>query len=198
MWQPTLLGGGEPSIDSMFCRTERTWLDDTGWVDYVPGWVDGSTSLFEEIRANTRWHHQRREMYERIVDVPRLTARFPRDANPSPLVQLMSRALSERYGFPLDRISAAYYRSGADSVAWHRDRVVRELDVGVVAIVSLGGPRTFMVRPLSGGSSTPFSFGWGDLLVMGGTSNRTWEHCVPKTTHAQPRIALMFRHVDVG
>ena len=194
MWQPSLLGGGEPTVDSVFSRCERTWLDDTAWVDYVPGWVDGSTGLFDELRAATRWHARQREMYERVVDVPRLTARYPDDGEPPAIVPVMSAALSRRYGFALDRISAALYRDGSDSVAWHRDRRVRELDEAVVAIVSLGGPRTFMVRPLGGGPSRSFSFGWGDLLVMGGTSNRTWEHGVPKCAHAEPRIALMFRH----
>lgn len=195
MWQPTLFGEEAPAVDTLFSRVERTWLDGSAWIDYVPGWVTGSVTLFQEIRAKTQWHHQRREMYERVVDVPRLVARFPDDGEPPALVRLMSGVLSRRYGFELNRISAALYRDGSDSVAWHRDRRVRDLDEGVVAIVSLGGPRTFRARPLGGGASTSFSFGWGDLLVMGGTSNRTWEHGVPKVAHAQPRIALMFRHV---
>ncbi len=194
MWQQTLLGHEEPSVDTVFRRARRTWLDDEAWVDFVPEWVSGSTRLFEQIWCITDWHQKRREMYERIVDVPRLTARYPRDGVLPPVVGVMTRALSKQYGYRLERVSSALYRDGSDSVAWHRDRGVRELDDGIVAIVSLGGPRTFMTRPLGGGESTSFRFGWGDLLVMGGTGNRDWEHCVPKTSHADPRIALMFRH----
>lgn len=193
-WQPSLLGGGEPGFDKTFGRVRRIELDRDSWIEHATGWVTGSTALFQAVREATTWHAERREMYDKVVDVPRLTARFPEDGGDHPLIAAMAAALSARYGFELHRISAALYRDGNDSVAWHRDRGVRELREGCVAIVSLGGPRRFMVRPLGGGQSQAISFGWGDLLVMGGASNRTWEHAVPKTSHAEPRIALMFRH----
>jgi alkylated DNA repair dioxygenase AlkB len=78
-------------------------------------------------------------------------------------------------------------------VAWHRDRELRALGDTLVAIVSLGGPRRFGVRPRGGGTATYLSSGWGDLPVMGGACQRDWEHCIPKARRAEPRLALMFR-----
>ena len=63
-----------------------------------------------------------------------------------------------------------------------------------MAIVSLGGSRRFLLRPKGGGQSVRLEPGPGDLLVMGGACQRTWEHTVPKVAFAQPRISLTFRH----
>jgi alkylated DNA repair dioxygenase AlkB len=78
-------------------------------------------------------------------------------------------------------------------VAWHGDRVARELPEAIVATVSLGEPRQFLLRPAEGGPARAFALGWGDLIVMGGSCQRTWRHSVPKVTRAQPRITVMFR-----
>ena len=133
-------------------------------------------------------------MYDRVVAVPRLLARPPKDGPGHPVLGAMRGALEERYGARFSEPSLALYRGGRDSVAWHRDQVLRELDRAVVAVVTLGGPRKFMLRPHGGGESLAFSVGWGDLVVMGGSCQRTWEHSVPKQKHAEPRMAIMFRH----
>jgi alkylated DNA repair dioxygenase AlkB len=106
----------------------------------------------------------------------------------------MIDSLTARYQIPLDRVSAGSYRDGNDSVAFHGDRIARERPHVIVATVSLAGPRRFLIRPKAGGSSRSFSLGHGDLVVMGGGCQRTWEHGIPKTTRAPARIALMFRH----
>ncbi len=106
----------------------------------------------------------------------------------------MAEALTNRYGVALDQISAGWYRDGRDSVAFHGDRIARERKQAIVATVSLGSPRRFLIRPRSGGAAKAFSLGHGDLVVMGGSCQRTWEHGVPKTASADGRIALMFRH----
>ncbi len=131
-------------------------------------------------------------MYDRIVSTPRLVARFSPFLHP--VLPEIVDVLSARYGVLLDRLSAGFYRDGSESVAWHGDRVARELPEAVVATVSLGGPRRFLIRPAEGGTSIPFSLGHGDLIVMGGSSQRTHRHTVPKVATAPPRIALMFRH----
>jgi len=132
-------------------------------------------------------------MYDRVVDVPRLVAELPGDGPELPILADMSAVLSERYGRDLARVSLAYYRDGRDSVAWHGDRVGRRVDDTVVAIVSVGAPRRFLLRPTAGGGSHAFALGWGDLLVMGGTCQRTWEHAVPKMVRAGPRISIQLR-----
>ena len=107
----------------------------------------------------------------------------------------MRSALSERYREEFTRVSAAYYRDGRDSVAWHGDTIARKLPNALVATLSLGGPRRFLLRPSGGGRSIALSLGLGDLLVMGGSSQRTWQHAVPKVKSAEPRISVMFRPV---
>jgi len=132
-------------------------------------------------------------MYERVVDVPRLVAVLPDDGPGHPVLDQAAAVLSRHYGLALTRVSLAYYRDGRDSVAWHGDRLGRLVDDTVVAILSLGEPRRFLLRPAVGGASRAFDLGWGDLLVMGGSCQRTWQHAVPKTALAGPRISAQFR-----
>ncbi|HBQ19660.1 MAG: alpha-ketoglutarate-dependent dioxygenase AlkB [Sandaracinaceae bacterium] len=190
--QTSLFGHDAPEIDLAFHRVERIQLDRESWIDRQPGWVSGHARLFETLREAMRWHAQERPMYDRVVAVPRLLSVVPRDGA-HPLLDAMSRALSRRYGEPLSSIMLALYRDGRDSVAWHADKELRDQPTSTVAVVSLGSPRKFMVRPAEGGASRSWSVGWGDLMVMGGACQRLWHHAVPKQRHAEPRMALMFR-----
>jgi alkylated DNA repair dioxygenase AlkB len=149
----------------------------------------------EALAASTRWHQPRREMYDRTVDVPRLVAGLPEDGPGHPLLEPMRLALCARYGTSFERIGLGLYRDGRDSVAWHGDYVARELPEALVATVSLGEPRRFLLRPATGGPSRAFMLGWGDLMVMGGTCQRTWRHAIPKVASAAPRMVVTFRPV---
>jgi alkylated DNA repair dioxygenase AlkB len=191
--QRSLFGSGAPSIDVGLRGLRRIQLDDTAWIDHCPGWVEGHQQLFDHLASTTRWQHQRVEMYERTVDVPRLVAALPEDGPGHPLLAEMARTLGERHGVAFTRTGLALYRDGNDSVAWHGDRVARDLPVAIVATVSLGEPRRFLLRPAAGGRALAFALGWGDLIVMGGSSQRTWRHAVPKVARAQPRLTVMFR-----
>jgi len=83
-------------------------------------------------------------------------------------------------------------------VAWHGDRIGRGRSQDtMVAIVSFGDPRKLVLRPVGGGESVAVTMGHGDLVVMGGSCQRTWEHAVPKTAHAGPRISVQFRPLNV-
>lgn len=79
-------------------------------------------------------------------------------------------------------------------MAWHADRIPKEIDAPIVALVSLGEPRKFLLRPKGGGQARSLLLGRGDLLVTGGQTQRTWEHAVPKVAPAGPRISLAYRH----
>ena len=129
------------------------------------------------------------KMYDKIVEVPRLLASVTDQA----LVTEMRDALSARYGEQFVYTTAALYRDGNDSVAFHGDTTARNMIEALVATVSLGAPRRFMLRPTEGGASIALPLGRGDLVVMGGTCQRTWRHGIPKVASAGPRIALMFR-----
>jgi alkylated DNA repair dioxygenase AlkB len=195
-WQPSLLDAPALEIDRSFVALHRRGLGDGAWVDHAPGWCRGADGLFARLLAETPWSGREVRMYDRVVPEPRLTHRWRLDDGPAPPAELrtMAAVLSERYGVGFTQIGVNLYRDGADSVAWHGDRVARELPEAVVALVSLGAPRPFRLRPTGGGSSVGYLPGPGDLLVMGGSCQRTWQHAVPKTRSAAPRISIQFRH----
>jgi alkylated DNA repair dioxygenase AlkB len=190
-WQPSLLDAPTPCFDPGFAGAERRDLGSGAWLEVVPAWVGGADVLFQTVLADAPWGEHHRPMYDRMVLEPRLTTRAWDD--PPPVVRHMAAALSERYGRDLGVVSANLYRDGRDSVAWHGDRVGRHRDDTVVAIVSLGSPRRFLLRPATGGRSVRLTPAAGDLLVLGGTVQRTWQHSVPKVASAGPRISIMFR-----
>ena len=193
--QLTLLGAETPSFDAECGGMKRITLDFGAWVDVLPGWLHGHAQVFDTLVATTRWRHEKRVMYEREVDVPRVYAVLPDDGPGHPVIEAMRRVLGARYATDFERVSVALYRDGRDSVAWHGDYVAREMDTALVASVSVGAPRRFLLRPHQGvrGRSMSLTLGWGDLLVMGGTCQRTWQHAVPKVASAPPRVVIMFR-----
>jgi alkylated DNA repair dioxygenase AlkB len=192
-WQPSLLDGASATVehDPQLTAAERHDLGDGAWLDVVPGWVTGVDALFESVLDRAPWAEHERRMYDRMVTEPRLTTRLWTDP-PEP-VAAMAETLSRHYDAELCTVSANLYRDGRDSVAWHSDRVGRQREQTVVAILSLGSPRRFLLRPVGGGSSRRLLPQSGDLVVLGGTVQRTWQHCVPKVARAGPRISVMFR-----
>ena len=185
---------------------QRTSLRRGAWVDYRPGWLAGAEALFDALHHDVPWHAERREMYERMVDVPRLLKFYGEDEPlPHPVLTQAREGLSDWYAAELgERFVTAgmcLYRDGRDSVAWHGDRIgrARNLDT-MVAILSVGEPRVLTLRPRPGGSSGPvgstvrYPLGHGDLIVMGGSCQRTWEHAIPKAAgRVGPRISIQFR-----
>jgi alkylated DNA repair dioxygenase AlkB len=193
--QLELFGRGEPRFDPTFAAAQRRALPPDAWLEFVPGWLRGHQALFDSLVATTRFRAEQRMMYERWVDVPRLYATLGADGPCPVVVSAMQGVLSQRYGERFERVSLGYYRHGRDSVAFHGDRVARVLTNALVATVSIGAPRRFLMRPITGGPSLSFSLGRGDLLVMVGSCQRTWQHAIPKsnTLGAHERIAIMFR-----
>lgn len=196
-WQPCLFGSLDPGVDPSFEGLDRLWLDDESWVDVCPGWLSGSDALFAELIALAPWGQRRRWMYDREVDEPRLTSWHKVDAlrfAPPPAVEQARDTLSAHYGVDFDSVGLNLYRHGSDSVAWHRDRIPAAVVDPIVALVSLGEPRRFLLRPKGGGRSWRFRLGHGDLLVTGGQTQRRFEHSVPKVARAGPRMSIAFRH----
>ncbi len=187
--QLDLFSGGAPAFDPELRGRTRRELALGAWIDHVPGWVSGHDALFDQLERTLPWRHEQMHIYDRVVDVPRLLAKVPQEG----LIDDMRRALSASYGEDFVHVSAALYRDGNDSVAFHGDTTARDMLQAIVATVSLGQPRRFLMKPAEGGASIALPLGRGDLLVMGGTCQRTWRHAVPKLTQAGPRMALMFR-----
>jgi alkylated DNA repair dioxygenase AlkB len=192
-WQPALFGGGEPGADPTFAGMERIELDETSWVDYLPGWLTGSDVVFETLVQTVEWEHLDRPMFGQMVRTPRLTARWYGRPN-MPVLGAMAGYLTEHYAIEFDSVGLNFYRDGRDSVAWHGDRIPRSIVDPIVALVSMGEPRRFLLRPKGGGRSIPFDLGRGDLLVTGGSCQRSWQHSVPKHRAAGARISVAYRH----
>jgi alkylated DNA repair dioxygenase AlkB len=191
--QLDLFATGAPAFDPDFRALRRTELSHGAWIDHVPGWVSGHDALFDELERGLAWRRETMKMYDKTVEVPRLLAKVPMGGAGQPLVDEMRRAISKRYGEEFIYMTAALYRDGNDSVAFHGDTTARNMIEALVATVSLGSPRRFLMKPADGGPSLSFALGRGDLVMMGGTCQRTWRHGIPKVAHAGPRIALMFR-----
>ena len=228
----------EPAPGSV--RPQRFWLAHGAWIDVQRGWLAGSGALFGRLAEAVPWRAERRQMYERMVDVPRLLCFYPEDAElPDPALRACRDALNAHYqrelGEPFRTAGLCLYRDGRDSVAWHGDTIGRgSSEDTLVAILSLGTARPLLLRPRAGvghagGGMTSadgagsmrtgtgqtrvaqgrqargeksgtlrYNLGHGDLLVMGGSCQRTWEHAVPKTAHSTgPRISVQFRPRDV-
>ena len=204
-FQGSLLDGDAgPQVAELGDTVRRTVLTQGAWVDVRPGWITGADALFLRLQAEVPWRAERREMYDRIVDVPRLVCFYDQDDDlPDPELDVARDALTAHYatelGEPFTTAGLCLYRDGRDSVAWHGDRIGRgRLENTMVAIVSLGEHRRLSLRPREGGQQIGFTLGHGDLVVMGGTCQRTWEHAVLKTARpVGPRISVQFRPAGV-
>jgi alkylated DNA repair dioxygenase AlkB len=209
---------------SLFDHAERRALGDGAWIDVRSGWLNGAggppacggkrsdpgncwshDTLFDELEASIPWRAERRQMYDRVLDVPRLVSFHDLGSEPAPhpaIAKLRVR-LNDIYagelGEPFTSAGLCLYRDGTDSVAWHGDNIGRSrTEDTMVAIVTLGATRVFAMRPRGGGRSLRLPQGHGDLLVMGGSCQRTWEHAVPKTARPTgPRISIQYRPRDV-
>jgi alkylated DNA repair dioxygenase AlkB len=235
----------EPVLGSLAGAVRRMPLTRGAWVDLRPGWLAGSAAVFARLAETVPWRAERRQMYDRVVDVPRLLCFYGEDEPlPDPVLSSALDALNAHYGAelgePFRTAGLCLYRDGRDSVAWHGDRTGRGArEDTMVAILSLGASRAFGLRPQGGGgasragsggasragsggasragsggasragsggasraggggASRRYEIGHGDLLVMGGSCQRTWEHAVPKTAQpVGPRISVQFRPRDV-
>ncbi|MCU1405447.1 MAG: repair protein [Glaciihabitans sp.] len=191
-----------PELGALMGEVERTELSDGAWIDRRPGWITNSDQLFERLATRVRWQADKREMYEKVVVVPRLVSWFgPESRYPDPVLMSAQHQLNDYYRAPAEQVfrtaGLCFYRTGDDSVAWHGDRVGRGINRDtMVAILSVGAPRTLSLRPRSGGETLKIPVGHGDLIVMGGSCQRTWEHAILKTKRALgPRISVQFRPV---
>ena len=194
--------------DSLFDHEERRTLSHGAWIDVRSGWIEDveyARTLFDELREAIPWRAERRKMYDRVLDVPRLVSfhNLLDGPVPHPALKQLRRRLNDIYagelGEPFVSAGLCLYRDGNDSVAWHGDNIGRSsTEDTMVAIVSLGAARTFALRPRGGGQALRIQHGHGDLLVMGGSCQRTWEHAIPKTSKPTgPRISIQFRPRDV-
>ena len=194
---PALTGGLDVTVDGTFAMSTRIQLDETSWVDHVPGWLSGGATLMEMLIRTATWEQRTRWMYTRVVDEPRLTAEYPviSDA-PQPVLHYLADVLSTRYEQRYHRLWMNHYRDHNDGTGWHADRPADKQAESVIPVLSLGATRRFLIRPVSGGASTTIVARDGDLVVMGGRCQRDYQHSVPKFARfTGPRVSLNFSSV---
>ncbi len=205
-YQPSIFDLDEnPWLGPLTGHVERTMLSEGAWIDRLPGWLRGSDAVLDAMLTLVPWRAERRPMYDRVVDVPRLLSWYgDRDLLPHPILAQARTCLSVHYrdelGEPFCTAGLCLYRDGSDSVAWHGDTIGRGAHVNtMVAILSVGSERPLHLRPRAGGPGIRVPVGHGDLVVMGGSCQRTWEHCIPKTARpVGPRVSIQFRPANVA
>ncbi len=197
--QPSLVAEGVSADDGALAGLRRITLTRGAWVDHLEGWLTDDLDVFDTLCRQVPWRQGSRHMYDRVVDVPRLTAWCTDPQRlPHPSLVRAFHALNDHYGpEPFTTAGLCWYRDGRDSVAWHGDTIRHRRTQTVVAIVSVGAARPLLLRPRDRGRSLSIPLGHGDLLVMGGTCQTTWEHAVPKVARSGPRISIQFRQAGV-
>ena len=187
-------GGLDVAVDETFATATRIQLDDTSWVEHVQGWLAGDAELMELLMNQASWEQRSRWMYTRMVAEPRLTAEYPVIADaPQPVLHYLTEVLSAHYGYPYARLWMNWYRDNSDGTGWHADRPQNKLDETVIPVLSLGATRRFLIRPEGGGPSTAIVTHGGDLVVMGGRSQKDYQHSVPRQKqYAGARLSLNF------
>jgi len=185
----------------------RLQLDATSWVDVRRGWLDAETAaeLFDDVLAGLRWSQARLFRYDRYVDEPRLGAMWRvGDPAPHPALPEAHRRVRLECGAPFEAPAFAWYRDGHDGQAFHRDRDMRWCEDTLIAILTLGATRPWLLRPRTSrydhdetrfkGATHDLAPAAGDLLVMGGRCQVDWEHSVPQVRHpVDGRVSLQWR-----
>lgn len=181
-------------------QAQRIELSHGAWLDVLPHWWPHSADLFAELTGLIPWRQQQRMMYDQLLAVPRLTYTYQAGQRlPHPALEQARQLLNRHYGPELGEefvtAGCCLYRDGADSVAWHGDNIGRgKFRDTMVAIVSFGAARKLALRPCGGRTQLSLPLGHGDLAVMGGSCQRTWEHAIPKSARpVGPRISIQFR-----
>ncbi len=186
-------------------EAERVQLDDGAWVDVWRGWIDGAPELFDHLREKVAWQTTRLFRYDHWVEERRLGAMWRRGSPlPHPDLAAVHKTIQHAYGAQFNGFGMMHYRDGHDGQAFHRDTDMRWLDDTIIAILSLGAERPWLMRPRTNrydhsetrGATHDLRPGPGDLIVMGGRCQADWEHSVAYLggRPAAGRVSLQWRY----
>jgi alkylated DNA repair dioxygenase AlkB len=184
---------------SLFPGDDRVLLDGAlGRVAYTPDWLDAASAaaLFEQLRDQVKWRADRRVMYDRELDVPRLHAScaIAEPRLPEPLRAIAAR-LSAETGTPFTHIGFNHYRDEHDSVAPHNDRLGDLVAGHPIVLLSLGATRRMTIRAKQPPRHVVHvDLEAGSLLAMDYVTQLHYDHGIPKrASPCGPRISLAFR-----
>lgn len=181
-------------------------------LELLPAWLEPAEAdaLLHSLLEQVQWEVHRIRMFGRMVDSPRMsswigdagaryrysgTAFEPRPWTRS--LQALRGRLASDLGTDFNSVLANRYRSGSDCMGWHSDDEPELGPMPVIASVSLGATRRFLLKHRQDASiKAGFALGHGSLLVMRGATQRCYRHCLPRT--ARPvgeRVNLTFRKI---
>lgn len=181
-------------------------------LDYRPGWIEPARadSLFTTLQREVAWEARALTMFGRVIEQPRRIAfqgddgvvyRYSNDdyhAAPwHPAVAALRDRLEDDYGTPFNSVLLNLYRDGRDGMGWHADDEPELGDRPMIASISLGAVRRFVLRSRAGPArKIDLALAPGSLLLMAGDLQQRWQHQVPKTARpVGPRINLTFRRI---
>ena len=186
----------------------RIDLSHGAWVEYAASWLDEAEAdrCLAALRGELAWEHREIVMFGRRVLQPRLIAWAGELGYRYSGQTLEPRAFTTTTGALVDRVVAHThvpfnhvlvnrYRDGTDSIGLHADD---EPELGrdpVVATLSLGATRRFVLKPRRAGEGRALDVSHGSLLVMGGTCQRHYVHGVPRQAGVGERVSLTFRRL---
>jgi len=185
----------------LFADVSETVLvdDQLGRIVYTPGVVTAeiARAWFTELSEGVEWKTQRRRMYDRDVDVPRLMVHFrlaPDERVPGAIRAAAGMVIAIA-GAPFNSVGLNFYRDGRHSVAAHNDHLDEIVDGSPIALVSLGAVRRMIIRTKKPPRrAMHIDLEAGSLLVMSYETQRHYTHGIPKTREpVGPRISLAFR-----
>ncbi len=193
----------EPHIDRAV-EFERIDLGEGSWVDVARGWVVGADEVGDQLRSTVAWETSQLFRYDHAVEERRLGSGWaPGRPLPHPVLGEATRLLQHRYGVTFDGFAMLLYRDGGDGQAFHRDTDMRWLDDTLIAVLTFGATRPWLLRPHAErhsdapdkGASHDLAPAAGDLLVMGGRCQADWQHSVPYLpgTAVAPRVSIQWR-----
>jgi alkylated DNA repair dioxygenase AlkB len=177
---------------------ERQWLDETTWVDLARGFVTDPDEAYDHLATTVPWQTNRLWRYEKWVEEPRVSYGY-QAGQPAPHAVLDETLdmLQQQYGVKFPGYSVLWYRDGNEGQAFHRDRDLRYCEDTLVAILTFGARRPWLLRRKDrkdkwiaphGGAEHDLSPAGGDLFVMGGRAQADWEHSVPRLPGATGRF----------
>ncbi len=187
---------------------ERVQLDDASWVDVSRGWLNGADELYDALLSGVAWQPSKVFRYEKFVDERRLGSGWSRGRPlPHPSLASVHKAIQKRYDATFNGFGMIQYRDAGDGQGFHRDTDMRWLDDTIIAILTLGAQRPWLLRPRAvrnslaavdgnRGATHDLAPAGGDLIVMGGACQANWEHSVPYLNKlgVGVRISLQWRY----
>lgn len=195
---------------SLFSSAQPEWLNvENGRLLWSPHFLsdDQASDLFEQLLRDVPWKQEAITLFGKSVLQPRLQAWYgdkgyqysglTLPATPwLPALLSIKQQCEAISGQSYNSVLVNLYRDGQDSMGWHQDNEVELGKNPVIASLSLGESRRFLLRHLHCKSKMEYELTSGSLLIMAGELQHFWQHSVPKTARPkEPRINLTFRQI---